>query len=54
MENLMGKKPLKIQCRKRRKRQLLRNCVLRSKVIAKRVELLLTEGLGEDVVSLLS
>ena len=46
--------PLKIQCSKRRKRQLLGHCVLHSKTIAQRVALLRSEGLGEDINSLFS
>jgi hypothetical protein len=45
--------PLKIQCIKRRERQLLGICVLHSKTIVQTVEFLLSESLGEDVSSML-
>jgi len=45
--------PLKIQCIKRREIQLLGNYVLHSKTIAQTMEFFLSEGIGEDVGSLL-
>ena len=49
----MGHTPLKLQCIKRRERQLLGNYVLHSKMIVQTMEFLLSESLGDDVGSLL-
>jgi hypothetical protein len=47
-----GKPPPQGTMHQKRKRYLLSNCVLHSKVIAQRVKLLLSESLGEDVNNL--
>jgi hypothetical protein len=51
-ETLMGKTPPQGTMHQKKKRQLLKKCVLHSKTIAQRVKLMLSESLGEDISSL--